>query len=192
MVSSADILAYHQPTLYLQRSGDYQWQLPAPSHDRHWRRRDRPYMTPQQPTSNHGRAFKEGSRHNSMSGSGSSTIRPRSGTATTSRFPNENSLSPSPPTYVSAPGDPHDMRSISESIVSRTDRPESLTKSLVSKGYKLLRRQSSKSDLTSLRTIDWMEPSKGEKTSRKNLKHSRWQSTDSGKCHAASRITESS
>ena len=180
MSCSADLLVYHQPTLYLQRSGDYQWQLPAPRRDRSWQRRDRPYMTPQQPTLNHCRAS-EGSRRNSMSTSRSGTIRPRSSTAMTDYSTNQYCHSSSSSIHMSSPRDLHDMRSISENIVSRSDRPESLTKTLVSKGYKLLKRQNSRSDLTSLRTMDWMEQSNGEKTSRKPAKHSRWQSTDSGR-----------
>lgn len=172
MSSSADTLVYHQPTLYLQRSGDYQWQLPAPARDSLWQRRERPYMTPQQPTANYRRGFPNGSRSNSMA-----DTRPRSRTA---HSPNVGSLSPTSSIHMSSPRDLHDMRSISESIVSRIDRPESLAKTLVSKGYKLLRRQNSKSDLTSLRTMDWMEESKAEKTLPKSSNHSRWQSTDSG------------
>ncbi len=176
MSSTADPLLYHQPTLYLQRSGDYQWQLPAPGRDRLWQRRERPYMSPQQPTANYRRGFPDGSRRNSMAGT-----QPRSSTAMAAHSPNEYSLSPSSSIHMSPSRDLHDMRSISESIVSRTDRPESLAKTLVSKGYKLLRRQNSKSDLTSLRTMDWMEKSKVENMYRsKNSKHSRWQSTDSG------------
>ncbi len=177
MSSSADTSIYHQPTLYLQRDGDYQWQLPAPGRDRHWHRRERPYMAPHQPPPNLRRGVTEGSwgsRRNSLSG-----IRPRSSTAMAARSPNECSLSPTSSIHMSSHRDLHDMRSISESIVSRTDRSGSLTKSLVSKGYKLLRRQNSKSDLTSLRTMDWMEQPRGENNLRKNSKHSRWQSTDS-------------
>ena len=180
MSSSADLLVYHQPTLYLQRSGDYQWQLPAPRRDRRWQRRDRPYLTPQQPTLSHCGAFTEGSGRDSMSTSRSGMIRPRSSTAMIDYSTNDYCHSSSSLTHMSSPRDLHNMRSVSESIVSRSDRPESLTKTLVSKGYKLLRRQNSRSDLTSLRTMDWMEQSNRENTSRKLAKHSRWQSTDSG------------
>ena len=180
MSSSTDLLVYHQPTLYLQRSGDYQWQLPAPRRDRNWHRRDRPYMTPQQPPLDHYGAFAEGSRRSSMATPRSGTIRPRSSTAMTDYSTNEYCHSSSSSPRMSSPRDLHDMRSMSESIISRTDRPESLTKTLVSKGYKLLRRQNSRSDLTSLRTMDWMEQPGGDNMSRKLAKHSRWQSTDSG------------
>lgn len=180
MSSSADLLVYHQPTLYLQRSGDYQWQLPAPNRDRYRQRRDRPYVSPQQPTLNHFGALTESERRSSMSSSRGGVVRSRSSTAMAHRLPDEYSHSPSSSTHMSSPRDLYNLRSISESIVSRADRPESLTKSLVSKGYKLLRRRNSRSDLTSLRPMDWAEHSSGENPSRKLLRHSRWQSTDSG------------
>lgn len=52
-----------------------------------------------------------------------------------------------------------DVRSIAGSIQSRADRSDSMTKSLFSRGTKLLKRQNSKSNLTSLRTLDWVEAS---------------------------------
>ena len=173
MSSSADLLVYHQPTLYLQRAGDYQWQLPAPNRDRYWQRRDRPYMSPQQPRLNHFGAFPESSRRSSISSSRTGAMQPRSSTAMAHH-------SPSSSTHISSPRDLYDMRSISENIVSHTYRPESLTKSLVSKGYKLFRRRNSRSDLTSLRPMDWAEQSNEENPPPKLLRHSRWQSADSG------------
>ena len=175
MSNSADLLVYHQPTLYLQRSGDYQWQLPAPGRDRRWQDRDRPYTSTQQSTTNNHRPSTMSSRPASMS-----STRQRSNTAMAHYSSNEPKLSPTSSVRTLSRPYLHDMRSVSENIVSRTERPESLTKTLVSKGYRLLRRQNSKSDLTSLRTMDWKEQSSTGNASRKPPRHSRWQSTDSG------------
>ena len=79
-----------------------------------------------------------------------------------------------------------DVRSIAGSIQSRADRSDSMTKSLFSRGTKLLKRQnSSKSNLTSLRTLDWVEASYErdqiqELAGWRLLKHSRIDST--GNC----------
>lgn len=75
-----------------------------------------------------------------------------------------------------------DVRSIAGSIQSRADRSDSMTKSLLSRGTKLLKRQNSKSNLTSLRTLDWVEASYErdqiqELAGWRLLKHSRIDST---------------
>lgn len=50
-----------------------------------------------------------------------------------------------------------DRRSITPSFQARVDRSESFGKALMAKGSKLLRRSNSRSDLTSLGTLDWSE-----------------------------------
>ena len=51
----------------------------------------------------------------------------------------------------------HDARLSSGSIFLRPERSESLAKTLMTRGSKLLRRQNSRSDSASLRTWQWLE-----------------------------------
>ncbi|KAA6412046.1 MAG: hypothetical protein FRX48_04196 [Lasallia pustulata] len=80
-----------------------------------------------------------------------------------------------------------DVRSIAGSIQSRADRSDSMAKSLFSRGTKLLKREnSSKSNLTSLRTLDWVEASYErdqiqELAGWRLLKHSRIDSAGNSK-----------
>lgn len=52
-----------------------------------------------------------------------------------------------------------DIRLSSGSIFLRPEKPESLAKTLMTRGSKLLRRQNSRTESTSLRTWQWLETS---------------------------------
>ncbi|MCJ1458654.1 hypothetical protein MMC28_009028 [Mycoblastus sanguinarius] len=87
----------------------------------------------------------------------------------------------------SNPANSTDRRSSSGSTHTRGDSSSSLGKALLSKGSRFLRRQNSKQDqdLTSLRTLDWLEESERgrgdhvqETPHRRNPRHSRIRSDD--------------
>ena len=66
------------------------------------------------------------------------------------------SLSPAISIDRSTSGSPADRRSVSGSVHTRASSADSFGKSLMAKGSRLLRRQNSKQDLTSLHTLDWL------------------------------------
>ena len=86
--------------------------------------------------------------------------RSRSNTAASSYLPFDSNLSPTS-SIDSAASKRNNRGSKSGSTHSRADYPESRTKSLVAKGSRLFRRQNSKSDLTSLTTLNWLDGSDG-------------------------------
>ena len=112
--------------------------------------------------------------------------RPRSKTAHTTTPAFGSDLAAKPSADMSSRRRSQDARSLAGSIQSRADRSDSVTKSLFSRGTKLLKRQNSKSNLTSLRTLDWVEASYErdqiqELAGWRLLKHSRIDSTGSGR-----------
>ncbi|MCJ1304787.1 hypothetical protein MMC08_007600 [Hypocenomyce scalaris] len=112
--------------------------------------------------------------------------RPRSKAAHTTTPAFGSDLAAKPSADMSSRRRSQDARSLTGSIQSRADRSDSVTKSLFSRGTKLLKRQNSKSNLTSLRTLDWVEASYErdqiqELAGWRLLKHSRIDSTGSAK-----------
>ena len=80
--------------------------------------------------------------------------RGRSNTMTSNYVP-PNTTPPS--SFQAASGMRYDRRSTAMSVHSRSERSGSLSKSLKTKASKLLRRQDSNTNLTSLRVVDWSE-----------------------------------
>lgn len=81
-----------------------------------------------------------------------------------------------------------DARLSSSSLFLRPEKSESLAKTLMARGSKLLRRQNSRSDSTSLRTWQWLEASHDDNMSTceghsanalGDLRHNRMHSTGS-------------
>lgn len=176
------MLTSHQSTMQQQEIGDSAWQLVDMGRDSNW---PRPLMSVRQaqgPRTDR-RVWTEGTKRGSMLKGPS-----RSNSVRTVASPNGSNLSPSSSAETIPPRDFMDVRSISESILSKSDRPESLAKTLVSKGSRLLKRQNSNINLTSLRTMDWSDEF-GRETGRNQVKelsargaskHNRWRSTDNG------------
>lgn len=95
-------------------------------------------------------------------------------------------LSPSPSFDRSTPRSSIDRRSFSGgSTHTRAGSSDSFGKALMARGTRLLRRQNSKHDLTSLQTLDWLEDTNGkgqpqEMPQRPGSRHSRMQSAGDG------------
>jgi len=87
-----------------------------------------------------------------------------------------------------------DRRSISGgSIHRRAGNSKSFGKTLMAKGTKLLRRQNSKHDLTSLQTLEWLAETNGkghvqEMSTRPGSRLSRIQSSGNGKHSSSTRV----
>ena len=86
--------------------------------------------------------------------------RSRSNTSTgslaTLTSPEGSSLSPAISIDRSTSNSSSDRRSVSGSIHARNSSTDSFGKTLMAKGSRLLRRQNSKQELTSLHTLDWL------------------------------------
>ena len=113
----------------------------------------RPFYTMLQPTSHH-RSLTEDTRRPSLP-----QLRSRSNSSSAFRTLYEGTRpSPAPPLDQFTPGLSVDRRSFSSgSIHKRVGSSDSFGKSLMAKGSRLLRRQNSKHDLTSLKTLEWLE-----------------------------------
>lgn len=140
----------------------------------------RPFTTmlaPPTPAPHHHRALTEDIRRPTL------TVRSRSNSSMPSSAPYENRPSPSiamdrltPRSSTSA--DRHSFAG--NSLYTRGDRSESFGKTLMAKGSRFLKRQSSKNDLTSLYPMDLSENDKRhvqEMSDRPGSRHSRIRST---------------
>lgn len=142
----------------------------------------RPFTSMVQPTS-HQRSLTEETRRPSLL-----QFRSRSNSSAPSLTAREEPKQSSTPSFDrSTPRSSPDRRSISRgSIHARVGSVDGFGKILMAKGSKLLRRQNSKHDLTSLQTLDWLESTNGkgyvqETSSRRGSAHDRIQSPNSGK-----------
>lgn len=89
--------------------------------------------------------------------------RSRSNTSVGSLTPYEGgALSPAISIDRSTSGSSADRRSVSGSVHTRASSADSFGKTLMAKGSRLLKRQNSKQDLTSLQTLDWMSGVDGQ------------------------------
>lgn len=113
----------------------------------------RPFTTMLQPTLHH-RSLTEDTRRPSLP-----QIRSRSNTSIASQaVPEARRPLRAPSVDHFTPRSSIDRRSFSgESIHKRGGSSDSFGKALMAKGSRLLRRQNSKHDLTSLHTLDWLE-----------------------------------
>ena len=113
--------------------------------------------------------------------------RGRSNTLTSDYIPPDTS----PPfSFHETAGMPYDRRSTAMSVHSRNERSGSFSKSLKTKASRLLRRQESNTNLTSLRVVDWSEeldespyepPSGPSLSPQRNTRHTRQGSPLQGK-----------
>lgn len=99
--------------------------------------------------------------------------------------PEGSSLSPSISIDRSTSNSSSDRRSVSGSIHARNSSTDSFGKTLMAKGSRLLRRQNSKQELTSLHTLDWLSAVDGpghvqEMSARPGSRQSRIQSRVEG------------
>ena len=117
--------------------------------------------------------------------------RSRSNTSITSLAPPSPyegaSLSPAISIDRSTSNCSSDRRSVSGSINARASSTDSLGKTLMAKGSRLLRRQNSKQELTSLHTLDWLAAVDSsrpvqEMSARPRSRQSRIQSRIEGWC----------
>lgn len=141
----------------------------------------RPFATMLQPA-HHQRAKTEGARRPSLQ----PRSRSNSSAPIYSRPQDRDDLSPvATPSDRRTPRSPVDRRSVSGgSTHTRADSLDSFTpKAWMAKGSRLLKRQNSKQDLTSLRTLDWVEESKEARVHQvidqrpPDFRHSRMRST---------------
>lgn len=141
----------------------------------------RPFITmfaPATPSPHHQRALtKDIGRRPSL------TLRSRSNSSMPSSTPHESNLSHAVTIERSTPrssssADRHSFAG--NSLYTRAERSESLGKTLMAKGSRLLRRRNSKQDLTSLHPMDWSEADNRhvqEMSNRPGSRHSRTRST---------------
>lgn len=144
----------------------------------------RPFTTmlaPAMPTPHHHqRALTEDIRRPSL------TVRARSNSSMPSSTSYQNNLPPAVAIERSTPRSSSslDRYSFAEnSVHTRAERSESFGKSLMAKGSRLLRRQNSKNDLTSLHPMSWSENDNRhvqEMSNRPDSRHSRVRSTGEG------------
>ena len=126
-------------------------------------------------------------------------LRSRSNSSTASHSAYDSrKLSTAPSFERSTPRSSIDRRSLSGgSIHTRAGSTDSLSKTLMAKGSRLLRRQNSKQDdltsLTSLQTLDWIEDTKSkaqylELSNGERSRLSRAQSDGDGQCKSSPRF----
>jgi hypothetical protein len=145
----------------------------------------RPFTTmlaPARPSSHHQRALTDDvpTRRPSL------TVRSRSNSSMPGSTPFESNLSPALTIDRSTPrsSSSQDRHSFAgNSLYTNAKRSESLGKSLMAKGSRLLKRQNSKNDLTSLHPMNWSEEDSRhvqEMSNRPGSRHSRIRSTGEG------------
>ena len=124
----------------------------------------RPFTTMLQPTLHH-RSLTEDKRRPSLL-----QLRSRSNSSSASHsFAEGVKLSPAPSFDRYTPRTSIERQSSVGSVHKRGGSSESFSKSLMAKGSRLLRRQNSKSDLTSLHTLEWLE----DVTGREHMQEAR-------------------